>query len=387
MDVQLFQQMFNDKYFFCLRKLKYKYPDDYDAFIDNIKEFYFSTIPLTDFNGNNIAIINQKVQVNINSVKLLMLNPTGKYGSKPVEEEIISTAKIESIDYSRDSVRNILKGYAPEDDTETRIYGMKKGFDFISDKSNTITEENIHKLYMMTVGDFLDEENKLVKGQYYRHDSVIIQDLSGQVSHTGMNSSGIPAAMNKLISFINAEDEINDLVKAAIIHFYIAYIHPYFDGNGRMARLIHLWYLVQRGFTNTLFIPFSSYIVKSLNSYYNAYSVIEDNYKLSGIIDVTPFVLYFCENVYGKFSNEEISIDVFDSFRELAKEGRITVKEAELWQFVTATYGKGQFSTKQLEKDFGNAAYATIRSFVIKLEEFGLLESRNFSNRVKYKIK
>lgn len=55
-----------------------------------------------------------------------MMNQGKAYGAKAAEEEIISTAKIESIDYNRDSVRNILKGYAPKDDEETRIFGIKK---------------------------------------------------------------------------------------------------------------------------------------------------------------------------------------------------------------------------------------------------------------------
>ena len=99
--------------------------------------------------------IESKANINIDSYKLLMMNQGKAYGAKAVEEEIISTAKIESIDYNRDSVRSILKGYAPKDDEETRIFGIKKGFDFIADKNNIITEENIYKLYMMTVGDFL----------------------------------------------------------------------------------------------------------------------------------------------------------------------------------------------------------------------------------------
>ena len=42
--------------------------------------------------------------------------------------------------------------------------------------------------------------------------------------------------------------------------------------------------------------------------------------------------------------------------------------------------------TKQLEKDFGNAAYATIRSFVLKFEQLGLLTSTRYGNRVKYRV-
>lgn len=47
----------------------------------------------------------------MDSYKLLMMNQGKAYGAKAAEEEIISTAKIESIDYNRDSVRSILKGY------------------------------------------------------------------------------------------------------------------------------------------------------------------------------------------------------------------------------------------------------------------------------------
>lgn len=43
--------------------------------------------------------------------------------------------------------------------------------------------------------------------------------------------------MKSLIDFINDDDDINDLIKATIIHLYIAYVHPYFDGNGRTVRL------------------------------------------------------------------------------------------------------------------------------------------------------
>lgn len=62
----------------------------------------------------------------------------------------------------------------------------------------------------------------------------------------------------------------------------------------------------------------------------------------------------------------------------------VTAQEEQLWQFVVANYGTSVFSTKQLEKDYGNAAYATIRAFMLKFEELGLLRTQIFSNRVKY---
>lgn len=387
MNVSIFQKLFNDKHYYDLKKLKYKYPNDFDDFVSVLNDYYYKSLPLLDFNGHNIVFVESKAVIHNNGYRFLMLNQGKVYGEQAIQKEIISTAKIESIDYSRDSVRSILKGFAPKDYEETRILGMKKGFDFIADKRNVINEENIYKLYMMTVGDFLDSENRLSKGNYYRHDSVQIQDLSGKVSHIGMNYSILSSNMTNLISFINADDDMNELVKAAVIHFYIAYIHPYFDGNGRMARMIHLWYLVQQGFDNTLFVPFSGYIVKSVKKYYDAYSQIEENQKYTGVIDVTPFVDFFINEVYDAFEKKEINMNVFDSYKSALNNGEITLKEEELWKFIVASYGASAFSTKQLEKDFGNVAYATVRAFVIKFEKLGLLSSQHYSNRVKYRIK
>lgn len=381
MDIKLFSKMLKDKHFCNLEKMKYKYSGDFAEFMQTLSELYYKELPILDFNGNNIVFIENHAAVSQNAVKLLLKNQSNYYGVKTAEDEIVATSAIENIDFSRDSVRNILKGYAPKNDQESRILGIKKGLEFIADNSNKITEENLHKLYMMTVGDFLEGDDRLNDGEFYRHDTVSI--VGSQIEHMGVNYKKIPGLMKVLIEFINTDDGINDLVKAAIVHFYFAYVHPYFDGNGRTARLIHLWFLIQKGYQSTLFIPFSGLIEKSRKAYYDAFSAVEDNQIISGVIDVTPFVLYFIENVYNKMNNSTDTLSVYD---EAVKSGELTKKEVALWQFVISCYGTEEFSTKKLEKDFGDAAYATIRSFVLKLEKLGLLTSVKYGTRTKYKV-
>ncbi|MDD2212644.1 MAG: hypothetical protein PHC81_02230 [Clostridia bacterium] len=75
-----------------------------------------------------------------------------------------------------------------------------------------------------------------------------------------------------------------------------------------------------------------------------------------------------------------------DVFRKALDDGKITEKEKGLWNFVLSAYGSGEFSTKQLERDFGNAAYATIRGFVLKFEELGLLAAQKYGHKVKYSV-
>ena len=206
------------------------------------------------------------------------------------------------------------------------------------------------------------------------------------MEHTGISWEKLKDYMGDLISFIQDKTPMNDLLKAALIHFYIAYLHPYFDGNGRMARLLHLWYLVQQGYSSALFIPLSEYVNKSRKGYYDANTLAEDNAQISGVLDVTPFLVYFIENVYHKLDNALPVPATTATFDEALAQGRITEKESALWHFVLSAYGTAEFSTKQLEKDFGNAAYATIRGFVLKFEEVGLLRSIKYGNRNKYQI-
>ncbi len=387
MDAALFAKMLSDKSIIDLKKLGYKYPQaDMKEFIALLGNGFYKSLPLKDFNGKDLVYLDSVAQVQLSAAKVLLTPQSNNqvYGRKAMEDEILSTFTIEQIDTSRDSVRKILSGYAPTSESENRIYGMKKGLEFIGDPRHTISEENIHQLYEITISPFLAADDQLLPGHRYRHDSVYI--VGDKVKHTGLPWQMLPAYMSDLVNFIHQEFAMNDLLKAALIHFYIAYLHPWFDGNGRMARLIHLWYLVQQRYSSALFVPLSEYVEKSRRAYYNAYTLAERNAQISGVMDVTPFLVYFIENVYHKLITALPSPNTTETFQNALSQGNVTEKEQALWQFVLTAYGNGQFSTKQLEKDFGNAAYATIRGFVLKFEKLGLLRSTKYSNRIKYQI-
>lgn len=387
MDAALFAKMLSDKSIIDLKKLGYKYPQtDMKEFIALLGNGFYKPLPLKDFNGKDLVYLDSVAQVQLSAAKVLLTPQSSSqiYGRKAMEDEILSTFTIEQIDTSRDSVRKILAGYAPTSESENRIYGMKKGLEFIGDPRNTISEENIHHLYELTISPFLAADDQLLPGHRYRHDSVYI--VGDKVEHTGLPWQMLPVYMSDLVNFIHQEFAMNDLLKAVLIHFYIAYLHPWFDGNGRMARLLHLWYLVQQRYSSALFVPLSEYVEKSRRAYYNAYTLAERNAQISGVMDVTPFLVYFIENVYHKLITALPSPNTTETFQNALAGGDVTEKEQALWQFVLTAYGNGQFSTKQLEKDFGNAAYATIRGFVLKFEKLGLLRSAKYGNRIKYQI-
>ncbi|HZK39095.1 MAG TPA: Fic family protein, partial [Clostridia bacterium] len=269
MEAALYAKMLNDKSFTDLKKMQYKYSTEAVAqMIELLKQTAYKTLPLKDFEGKELVFLESLTQPGGTVFKTLLTAYASSehYGLKAMEDEIHYTLHIENIHSSKESIHRILSGWAPKNEPEDRIFGMKKGLDFISNPGNEMTEENIFKLYMLTVGDFLQEDEKLIPGEYYRHDSVFI--VATQVEHQGLDSKRLPAYMTQFVDFIHKEHKMNELSKAAVIHFYFAYLHPYFDGNGRMARLLHLWYLVQQGYSATLFFPFSAFINNSKSKYY-----------------------------------------------------------------------------------------------------------------------
>ncbi|MFJ6973681.1 MAG: Fic family protein [Ligilactobacillus ruminis] len=389
MDGAKFAKMLSDKHLFELDRMEYKYSvSSVKEFIGLLRQNLAQPLPLADFSSDELFYLPNLAQISTNGMKQLLSVPASNqsFGLQAMTEEIHATFQIESIRSSRNSIRHILNGYAPRNEEESRIYGMKRGLDFIADRQNAITEENLHQLYQISSGDYLPDEDRLLPDHFYRHDHVYV--VGGEESREGLPAQQLPDAMKRLVDFTNAKDGINELHKAAILHFAFAYYHPYFDGNGRTARLLHLWYLVQQGYPAALFTPFSRYIAESKAAYYKAYDCVEKNALISGYTDVTPFLSYFCNEVYNRLQVDVIPPQAdLQVYQTALANGKITEKERLLWEYVLSAYGTEEFTTKQLEKDFRNAAYATIRTFVMKFHEMGLLAARKAGNRVYYKVR
>ena len=98
--------------------------------------------------------------------------------------------------------------------------------------------------------------------------------------------------LKEMIKYANQPDNEDDefvhpVIKAAILHFWLAYLHPFVDGNGRSARAIFYWYLLKKDYWLIQYISVSRSIKNSRKNYDNAflYSEHDDN-------DLTYFLLY-----------------------------------------------------------------------------------------------
>lgn len=129
-----------------------------------------------------------------------------------------------------------------------RLTGItKKYIQIVDNKIEKITKiEEFREMYddIFSADILLDSNNKL-DGKIFRKSQVHINDGLRNI-HTGDTSEElIIEHLNDLIKFMN-NDSANFLIKASIAHYYFEYIHPFYDGNGRMGRLLCSMYLTRK---------------------------------------------------------------------------------------------------------------------------------------------
>ena len=114
--------------------------------------------------------------------------------------------------------------------------------------------------------------------------------------------------MQELIEWVNTEVDKSDLpmpIIAAIAHYQYATIHPYYDGNGRTARLLTNIVLHKSGYGLKGIYSLEEYYARNLQSYYQALTVGESHNYYFGRAegDVTDWITYFCGGMADAFTN------------------------------------------------------------------------------------
>lgn len=134
----------------------------------------------------------------------------------------------------------------------------------------------IHSLMTHQTLDSADDE-----GRFRTADDVVVgNDVTGENVHTPPTYKDIPAFVEELCKFANSDNDggfIHPIIKAIIIHFLVAYVHPFTDGNGRTARALFYWYMLKKGYWLTEYLSISRVIYKSKASYEKSYLYTESD--------------------------------------------------------------------------------------------------------------
>jgi len=193
------------------------------------------------------------------------------------------------------------------------VINYRKVIEYISQWENPnyskeITEEVIKHMHNIVVNRILPEEKS---GSYRSAQVVVKNSYSGQISFRPPPSSQVPKLIEDLIRFINSpqDGEIHPVIKSAVVHYEFVRIHPFIDGNGRVARALSTLILFEEGYDIRRFFSLEEYYDKNASKYYQALQSVE---QLKG--ELTTWLDYFTEGLAIELTRikekiEKISVD------------------------------------------------------------------------------
>ncbi len=151
--------------------------------------------------------------------------------------EVEGTLNVENVPTTHKRVKEIYQKKDITDKNDVIVKNMLDAMEFIIKQKPDFNKENLFKLYCILSHDCLDDEDKLKDGEYYRDDDIIIE------GYEGANPAIIDECMDSLFEFVNDPDNVKKYwaLLPHICHYYILYVHPYFDYNGRTARMVSFW--------------------------------------------------------------------------------------------------------------------------------------------------
>ena len=194
--------------------------------------------------------------------------------------ELDGSLRIEGVNTTRRQMLDIYNNVKETmDSNDIIIRNMIKGFEFISKKPE-FNKQNLITLYNLLSKDSLTEQTKL-DGEYYRLDKVYVGN------HEGCPADKIEECMNSLYKYVSEEINNRNFYLPFIAHYYMIYIHPYYDYNGRTARMVSLWVSLLADMNELLPTFISEAINDDKNNYYKAI----DNSRFSHN-DLTYFISY-----------------------------------------------------------------------------------------------
>ena len=249
-----------------------------------------------------------------------------------------------------------------------------------------ITEKIIQILHGLTMS-----ENKPTP---YRDGQNVIKDgLTGAVVYMPPEASDVSNMMKSLVEWIRTSDLPTPLV-AAITHYQFATIHPYYDGNGRTARLITTLVLHLGGYDLHGIYSLEEYYAENLTAYYNSISIgPSHNYYLGrAAADITDWIEYFCKGMAESFEKvvEQMSKaekaglkDISYTLRTLdsqqkkalplfAKHASVTNKQISAFLNINIRAGR-TLCVKWIKSDFISFANSST-----KAREYSLSENYNY---------
>ncbi len=309
--------------------------------------------------------------------------------SRGIMEEAIASSQLEGAATSRQAAKKMLReGRKPRNKSEQMIVNaylsMKQVEETYIDAKLSL--DIVKEMHSLITNETLDSEGKQPKLRTTGDPIVVSDESTGAIYHTGPEVPFVEKEMERLILFANDELEnpefIHPIIKAIVLHFWIGYLHPFTDGNGRLARLIFYWYLIKNGYWAFAYLPISKAIKRSPKKYIMAYVYTEQDDN-----DLTYFINYNIQKIqlaireFKEYIEQQslVNIKMRKKFKEIYE---FNDRQIHLLQYM---YGDSDASTNlTAHMNVYQISKMTANTDLKKLVSIGLLHPKKQGRNVHY---
>lgn len=268
-------------------------------------------VPLVDPDGNSFAFAVPDVvarrlhyvdkhcagEISMSEVVTADAQAKQRYLVSSLMEEAIRSSQLEGATTTRRVAKDLLRtGREPVDRSERMILNNYLALRYMREEMpDELTPEAVIELQRILTEGTLDNPAGAGKLQQPGDERVAVVDrLEGTVLHMPPPAGQLPARLEALCAFANESEGtgsfIHPAIRAILLHFWLAYDHPFEDGNGRTARALFYWYMRTHGYWLTEYLSISRILREAPAKYSRSFLLTETDER-----DTTYFIVYQLE--------------------------------------------------------------------------------------------
>ncbi len=251
-----------------------------------------------------------------------------------------------------------------------------------------VTLDTILQIHKLTTEKILAEE----KSGKIRDKQVVVRNTqTGQISYSPPVAVEVPYLLEDLLNWINGEEikELHPVIKAGIIHYELARIHPFVDGNGRTARAVATLVMFLDNYDIRKFFSFEEYFDENPMDYYLTLQAVSNQLVMdTHERDLTPWLDYFVEGVAIELNGIKEKVKRISTDARIKDQlGEQVVLNERQMIIMEYLHRHKEMSNRDFRKIFPDFSDDTVLREIRFLKQKGLMKKIGGTKMAKYTLK